>query len=95
MANDHHNHKFELSADEISGFTQACETMDGALKNYGVDLPAPACAEILMASLVAFVSYGGLDGPTRRYLKNKLKPDAVDTTAPMTISYKTSRPEHS
>jgi hypothetical protein len=32
MADD--KHSFELAADEIAGFGQACEAMDGALKNF-------------------------------------------------------------
>lgn len=95
MADDEYSNKFELNIDEIAGFSQACEVMDVALKNFGVDLPTPARIEILAAALVAFVSYGGLDGPTRRYLKNKLKPELVDQTASRSITYKTSRPEHS
>ncbi|WP_158684205.1 hypothetical protein [Methylobacterium sp. 285MFTsu5.1] len=95
MAKSERRQSFELSADEIAGFSHARDALEGALKHYGVDLPDQACAEIFMTSLVAFVSYGGLDGPTRRYLKNVIKPENVDPEMPMTINYKTSRPEHS
>ena len=95
MPKNEHRQSFELSADENAGFSQARDTLEGALKSFGVELPDPACAEIFMATLVAFVSYGGLDGPTRRYLKGVIKPENIDPDRPMSITYKTSRPEHS
>ncbi len=88
-----HNQSFELNADRIEGFSGGVQGLKGALANYGIDLPDPACAEAFFAALVAFVVSGGLDRDTVKYLKSEIRPEKFDSSKDLEIGYNRTGPK--